>query len=110
MTSPETQKMIDNLLGNQVQIQASLSIVVEELRHQRQLIDRAFLQKMTEIELLMEGIKILLEVSDRHEEHIVNLLKQNETNHSHIDKFQQKISTIQGKLNSLENQIQSNDG
>ena len=33
MTSPETQKMIDNLLGNQVQIQASLSIVVEELRH-----------------------------------------------------------------------------
>ena len=110
MTSPETQKMIDNLLGNQVQIQASLSIVVEELRHQRQLIDRAFLQKMTEIELLMEGIKILLEVSDRHEEHIVNLLKQNETNHSHIDKFQQKIPTIQGKLNSLENQIQSNDG
>ena len=110
MTSPETQKMIDNLLGNQVQIQASLSIVVEELRHQRQLIDRAFLQKMTEIELLMEGVKILLEVSDRHEEHIVNLLKQNETNHSHIDKFQQKISTIQGKLNSLENQIQSNDG
>lgn len=35
MTSPETQTMINDLLGNQVKIQANLSIVVEELRHQR---------------------------------------------------------------------------